>query len=561
MTVFLAHGAELLSRVRWRPARVAIPALLAVAGASALLLQAPPRPQLASAERALAGEAAGAVPIVAPRPIAPDTAAMPQAPRPPARLPAGSHRVAAIAESPAGAGQLHLPEPVVALGVAAVAASAVIAPALPRVPAVRVAVAPASAGDPRPRLRHRAVAPVPAAPVAGLPVRPMPRAAIAAAEPAPAPAPALAGLSPQPRPAAVVARSDPPARATPVESVALVVPAPRPSGLAPRVAQRPAPTATAALHVARVPAARPAGLGPVAQPAGIVWPWQRRPQAGRSAEVAPAPDRQLAAAGQCPATLARAIPDRPRGALPGSATVARLDEQSGAARDRLVTAELLSGNLPAFLRDLTPVTLTGRDAAGRPLAVTVCVMPDYLAVGSDEDFVRVPMGLPAAAMVADRFGFLLPTTRIVDAVFAQAGLRLAPRPMPAGDAMRTTSYFRRHNATVEDQRGAVRVSSRALVAGQKKDLVLTNALRSRPGRVAIYGWHQPGGRPIQPLSTVHGAMYADYSHGVRLVSRTAFVDGRAVALTDILADPAYADLLSDEGPIASPDRLLASLYR
>ena len=35
-----------------------------------------------------------------------------------------------------------------------------------------------------------------------------------------------------------------------------------------------------------------------------------------------------------------------------------------------------------------------------------------------------------------------------------------------------------------------------------------------PDRVAIYGWHRPDGRPIQPLSTVHGFRYADRNNFV-----------------------------------------------
>jgi hypothetical protein len=88
------------------------------------------------------------------------------------------------------------------------------------------------------------------------------------------------------------------------------------------------------------------------------------------------------------------------------------------------------------------------------------------------------------------------------------------------------------------------------MAGQKKDVVLTNRLLAKPGRVAIYGWHEGAGRPIQPLSTVHGARYADYSHGVRLVSAVAYVDGYARALSDLLEDRRLARLVSDEGPIS-----------
>ncbi len=80
--------------------------------------------------------------------------------------------------------------------------------------------------------------------------------------------------------------------------------------------------------------------------------------------------------------------------------------------------------------------------------------------------------------------------------------------------------------------------------------MLTNRLLGKPDRVAIYGWHQHDGRPIQPLSTVHGARYADYSHGVRLVSATAFVGGEPRPLLEVLEDRQLAALVSDEGPIS-----------
>lgn len=268
---------------------------------------------------------------------------------------------------------------------------------------------------------------------------------------------------------------------------------------------------------------------------------------------------QLAPGAQaCPASLTRHIPRRPSGAPAGGALVARMNGLHGETRDALIVGELLSGNLPDFLRRLTPVTVTGALPGGRRGQVTICVTPDYLALGSDDDFTRVPMGLPAAAHIADSFGFLLPTTRMVDAIHAQARLQLAPRPMTPGAQMTSTRYFWQHNQTVE---GQTRGRAGVLTAGQKKDLVLTNRLRRAPGRVAIYGWHRPNGKPIQPLSTVHGALYSDYSHGVRLVSQTAYVDGRPVALSALLSDPAYARILTGEGPIPAPERLMASLYR
>ena len=47
-------------------------------------------------------------------------------------------------------------------------------------------------------------------------------------------------------------------------------------------------------------------------------------------------------------------------------------------------------------------------------------MPDYLAVGSDDDFVRMPMTPQTAQQIADLFGCILPTRKMVDAIDAAA---------------------------------------------------------------------------------------------------------------------------------------------
>lgn len=260
------------------------------------------------------------------------------------------------------------------------------------------------------------------------------------------------------------------------------------------------------------------------------------------------------------AALVDGLPRRGARAAPGSEVIERVRALGGPARDRVLADEVLAGNVPGFLRALSPVTLSGPAAGGRAAEVTICVTPDYLAVGDDRDYVRTPLGLPAAAEVADRLGFLLPTPRMVDAIYAQAGVRLAPKPMDPTSQMSSTDYFRRHNGLVEAQVGPG-LRPGTLTAGQKKDLVLTTRLRAAPGRVAIYGWHRANGRPIQPLSTVHGAAYADYSHGVRLVSGVAFVNGAPVPLAALMADPALAPIVTGEGPIEDAGELLASLYR
>lgn len=253
------------------------------------------------------------------------------------------------------------------------------------------------------------------------------------------------------------------------------------------------------------------------------------------------------------AGVASAIPPHRPGSTGGADFLRRIAALGEHERDRAIRDELLAGNVPAFLRAAVPVRLEagGSLASARPaLTVTLCVLADYLSVGSNADHVLVPMSLPSALAVARAFGFVLPTRHIVDAIYAQASVHLAPLPLPPGDLMRSAAYLLRHDALVRAQRDATAAPLSALVAGHKKDLVLSNRLWQVPGRVAIYGWHRAASAPIQPLSVVHGERYADYSHGVRLVSATAFVDGRPTPVVDLLRDPRLSRLLSDEGPIA-----------
>lgn len=231
---------------------------------------------------------------------------------------------------------------------------------------------------------------------------------------------------------------------------------------------------------------------------------------------------------------------------------------SGPARDALVLAQLEEGNIPPFLRHLIPVTVRGETPRGAA-RITVCVLPDYLAVGSDADFLYVPLGLKAALEVARRFGDVLPTPKLVDAIYAASPVKLVPEPLTPSDEMRSTAYVLHHTELIGLQRALYRQPLGTLTSGDKKDLVLTDRLWEIPGRVAIYGWQRASGRPIQPLSIVHGERYADYSHGIRLVSRTVYVNDVPTRLDEVLADGNLAPLLSREGRLRDLSARLATL--
>lgn len=234
------------------------------------------------------------------------------------------------------------------------------------------------------------------------------------------------------------------------------------------------------------------------------------------------------------------IPPRAEGARGGGAVFATLQGLPTIEREAILEKELLGGNLPPFLRETKPITL---HAEGHTL---VCrVLPDYLAVGNNTDFVRTPLTPMTALKIADAFGCLLTTRVLTDAIYQQAEVKLAPLPLT--EEREAASTFLQHNTLIEEQRKGKPLG--ALVAGIKKDVVLSKRLKERPRRVAIYGWHKPDGSPIQPLTIVHVETYVDYSHGIRLVQRNALLDGKPCDLLNLLQGPVLNKLLSDEGPL------------
>jgi hypothetical protein len=212
-------------------------------------------------------------------------------------------------------------------------------------------------------------------------------------------------------------------------------------------------------------------------------------------------------------------------------------------RDSLTVAEILSGNIPSFLNRLVPVPTSIIDSTtGRKIEATFYVTPDYLSIGTDQDWARIPLTPMAAQKIATQLQCFLPTRKMVDLIYSAATVKLAPVPLLALRDSTPTMYH--HHLIIEGQRQG----RSGLVAGQKKDVVISSKVTrdTKPNRVAIYGWHQLNGKPIQPLYTGHIQWYVDYSHGIRLVYRKIWVEGRLMNYTDVLAHPLYRRLLCDE---------------
>lgn len=239
------------------------------------------------------------------------------------------------------------------------------------------------------------------------------------------------------------------------------------------------------------------------------------------------------------------IPPRHPDLLGGTEFIAQLLPEDREERENLILAELEAGNLPEFLRHLVPVVYTAGDANGTTHTVTLQVMADYLSIGDDEDFVRMPMNPYIAQSFCDKFGYFLPTVKIVDEIWKAADQKLEPTPLT--QHRDSPQAFLLNNRLIEAQ--LIGISERGLVAGTKKDVVITNKLQEKKNKVAIYGWHYSDGKPIQPLYTGHVDWYVDYSHGIRPVRREVMIDKMAMDYQDVLMDENLAPLLSDEGVI------------
>jgi hypothetical protein len=245
------------------------------------------------------------------------------------------------------------------------------------------------------------------------------------------------------------------------------------------------------------------------------------------------------------------LPDRASDA-PGGAEIARdIRTLDLADREERIYSEVSHGNVPTWLRRLRRVETVG-EVGGREHRVTFWVTPDYLAVGSDSDYFLIPLSARTGQRIADLVGGYLPTPRMVNAIWSSAKARLTPIRIRPDEFISTVRYFEHHDGLVKTQRAIYpHARAGAFVAGHKLDVVLTRTVAANPGKVALYGWHLPDGRPIQPFySTLFSDRLVLFSQGIRIVADSVLVDGVSSSLSDVLSDPELAPILSHEGVIA-----------
>ena len=257
------------------------------------------------------------------------------------------------------------------------------------------------------------------------------------------------------------------------------------------------------------------------------------------------------------------LPPRPTNAPTGSQFANIVLLMSQTARENWVLNQVSIGNIPNWMRNLVPVTVN-QTINGTPHTLTYYVTPDYLAIGSDQDYFLEPTTPILAQRIANLLNCTLPTRLMVNQIWTNSTVKLNPGPLeisPTNNNNATVPVFILQDSYVMAARNAVTNTYPlgALVSGDKKDEIISPEIYSNfenpaiTNPVVIYGWIQQNGSPVQPEFNGHIESYMDYSHGIRMVQMAAVLDGATNQLTNLMADSVLWPLVSDEGgPISKP---------
>ena len=211
--------------------------------------------------------------------------------------------------------------------------------------------------------------------------------------------------------------------------------------------------------------------------------------------------------------------------------------------DSLFIDSFFKGQAPEFFFNFRPITVKHTDSLGNNYTIRFYCSPDYVSIGNNTDWARVPITPMAAQLIADSLNCFVPTAKMVNLIYQKSRIKLQPIPLHTFRDSTITMW--QHHLLIEGQRKG----KKGLISGIKKDIVICSMqkLKGKVDRVAIYGWHKLDSKPIQPLYGGHGNWYVDYSHGARMVYRKIKVNGIWMDYTEFFGNELLSKALSDEG--------------
>ncbi|MDD3911059.1 MAG: hypothetical protein PHZ22_02575 [Bacteroidales bacterium] len=242
-------------------------------------------------------------------------------------------------------------------------------------------------------------------------------------------------------------------------------------------------------------------------------------------------------------------------------------------RDSLIVRQILEGNVPDSMKYFKKIIFTTDIVDSIPIlrrkhSVEIQVLPDYLTIGTNEDFIRMPMTPQAAIEIADSLYCSLPTAYLVDKIADAAEGSIEPFPFrPVKDRNCQPYVFEDSNNAINALFKVKCYHFGQIINGLKKDVILsckTNYYRElkdgdstscaakdyTPEGTSryetIYGWRRENGKNIQPSYSKHVNWYVDYSHGIRLIYRIIKIDGKKYDIYEVLQNSKLYRIISDE---------------
>lgn len=232
--------------------------------------------------------------------------------------------------------------------------------------------------------------------------------------------------------------------------------------------------------------------------------------------------------------------------VPATQLLSELPNDPGEERERMVRDFALRGDVPAHIQTWCTVPVEHEGLTGE----FYCT-PDFLSIGSDDDWARVRINGVTAELIGEVAKAMLPTRKMVNAIYA-ASNKLAAKSWgpPYDHSMMCTHRWQPQDAAINQQIQSKGYERGSLMEGHAKNVVIGMGLSASHGQqIGIYGWFTSEGRAIQGPGVqwkAHEWSYTDYSQCIRLVHKEMLVGSKVMAVTDVLKDPALYPLISDE---------------
>lgn len=249
------------------------------------------------------------------------------------------------------------------------------------------------------------------------------------------------------------------------------------------------------------------------------------------------------------------IPRLSERALSGREFMEEYKKLEPAQRHMLVLQQLAIGNVPDHFKQFETI----RVESGKGNVLEMQVARHGLRIGTDADYVEVPLDGPTAMAAAEIYGCTLPTPWISDQIHTAAEANGGIVPFisapeiakrlsiewnpnkPDGNWMRSAEFVAERNRMLREYCQKHGITDEQLTYGYHKDITHPLPGTTKPGMLEIYGGCYASGDRVQPISGgFHGAKYFDYSHQARFIRATIKINGKVMNISDFMNNLDYA---------------------